>query len=126
MEDSPLPDDSGVKWIRTAHPPTPRSKLLVFASFAAAGNRADVESVGLSNLGVTFVRKGRATTIPWGEIVPSKWQYGRGYLVLKTKERTQARSGPWVVDAVQGRAILTHPGWTDPRYAHVVIPKWLE
>jgi hypothetical protein len=104
---------------------TARSKLVVYASFTAAGNRTDVESVGVSKQGVSFVRKGQTTMVPWGELAPSKMQYGRGYLVLKAKDGTPRRGGPWVVNAEQGRAILSNPSWPDPKYAREVVPLWL-
>lgn len=119
------PDSSDVKWIPTNPMPTSASKVVVYASFTALGNRVDVDSIGVGALGVSFIRKGQSTTILWSDLVPSKMQYGRGFLVLKEKDGTQRRGGPWVVNAEQGRAIVSHPSWPDPTYAREVIPKWL-
>ncbi len=125
MVGTALPTDSEVRWIATSKIPTAGQKVLVYASFTALGNRVDVEAVGVSAAGVAFVRKGNATTIPWTELVPSRLQYEKGYLVLKAKTGTPARGGPWVVNSEQGRAILTEPHWPDPTYARKVITDWL-
>ena len=119
------PGESEVRWIPTSGKPDLGQKVLVYASFTAAGNRVDVDCVGLSGTGVTFVRKGTSITIPWTELVPSRWQYGKGYLVLKAKGGTPQRGGPWVVNAEQGRAILTDTRWPDLGYSQRVIPMWL-
>ncbi|MCI4364182.1 MAG: hypothetical protein L3K13_07810 [Thermoplasmata archaeon] len=125
MAEAPLPQDLEVRWIPTAKRPTLGSKVFAFATFQALGNRVDVDTVGVSDGGVTFVRKTRSTMIPWAELIPSKMQYGRGYIILMAKDGTAQRGGPWVVSAEQGLAILRHRNWTDPEWARVVTPKWL-
>jgi hypothetical protein len=88
-------------------------------------NRAGVDRLGVSEKGVTFVRRGTDISIPWRELIPSKMQFGKGFLVLRTAAGTPSRGGPWVVDAAQGSAILLHPRWPDPDYANRVVPEWL-
>ncbi|MCI4345918.1 MAG: hypothetical protein L3K07_04110 [Thermoplasmata archaeon] len=112
-------------WIRTAREPTRKDRILGFTTLFAAGNRVTVDRVGLSPQGVVFDTKGKTAFVSWAELVPSKMQYGQGYLILMAKEGTPPRGGAWVVDSAQGRAILSHPNWTDAAYARSVIPKWL-
>ena len=51
-------------------------------------------------------------------------QYGKGFLVLRAVDGSPPRGGPWVVDAPQARAIMSHPNWPFPEYTKRVLPKW--
>jgi Zn/Cd-binding protein ZinT len=123
VSDDPSADNATIEWIETEKPQTGASRAGFFASFGAAGHRADVERVGISDSGVTFVKTGATTFVPWAKLEPSKMQYGRGFLILKASDGP--RGGAWVVDGRQGRAIVTHRSWRFPDYSQRIIPKWL-
>lgn len=113
------------QWLESTPRRRPVDRLVSIATFGFAGNRVSVDRVGISTEGVTFVFGGKSVMIPWPELVPSKMQLGRGYVVVKAKEGTPPLGGAWAVDRAQGRAILTHPNWGFPGYSRAVIPKWL-
>ena len=117
---------SAIQWIATTKPQTRESKALSYLSAGWGGKRADVDRIGICDDGVVFTRPKSEVLIPWQELIQSKMQYGRGFLVLRPKAGTEPRGGPWVVDRAQGRAILSHARWIDPAYATRVIPEWLE
>jgi hypothetical protein len=113
------------RWLESTPPRRSIDRLISLATFGLAGNRVTVEKVRIATTGVTFVFGGRSEMVPWQELVPSKWQLGKGYVVLKTKDGTPPRGGAWAVDRMQAMAILTHPNWGFPEYSRSVIPKWL-
>ncbi|MGA9840460.1 MAG: hypothetical protein WBF81_03655 [Thermoplasmata archaeon] len=125
MEERTRADSPDTTWIVTARPQTRISSLSSFATLGIASNRADVDRIGIGPAGVTFVRKRETVTIPWDELAPSNFQYGKRLLVLLARDGTPRRGGPWTVEADQGRAILTDARWPAPEYARKVVPQWL-
>jgi hypothetical protein len=113
------------RWIEAAHRASTADHLLSEVSFSLAGNNLNVDRVGLDDSGVTLEYRGKSVFVPWDELEPSKWQEGRGYVVLKAKKGTPARGGAWVLDRAMGRAVLEDPRWRFPEYSRTAIPEWL-
>lgn len=115
--------DSGTRWIGTTRARSRPSFLESIGGLGAVSSRADVDRIGIGPEGVTFVRARESVTVPWGELVPSRSPYGKGLLVLNTRDTTPPRGGPWTVDALQGEAILTDRRWPDPEYSRRILSR---
>jgi hypothetical protein len=113
------------QWVEATRRSTTGDHLLASLTFDLAGNRVNVDRIGLDDSGLIIEYRGHSVVLPWAEVEPSKWQIGRGFVVLKAREGTPPRGGAWVLDRAMGRAVLEDDLWPFPDYARRVIPRWL-
>ena len=116
--------ESETRWIGTMRTRVRLSLSDLVGGLGAIPQVADVDRIGLGPGGVTFVRSGNSVTVAWGELVPAESQW-KGMLVLRTRDGTPPRGGPWIVDAFQGREILTDPRWPGLECSRQLVAKLL-